>query len=58
MTTNIFMLPINKMQKLLNLILWFIKKLDFIIYNTSSNPEELDKEAELIAYKFWNYMHK
>ena len=46
------------MQKLLNLILWFIKKLDFIIYNTSSNPEELDKEAELIAYKFWNYMHK
>lgn len=34
------------------------KKLDFIIYNTSSNPEELDKEVELVAYKFWNYMHK
>ena len=58
MTTNIFMPQINKMQKLLNLILWFIKKLDFIIYNTSSNPEELDKEAELVAYKFWSYMHK
>lgn len=58
MTTNIFMPPINKMQKLLNLILWFIKKLDFIIYNTSSNLEELDKEAEFVAYKFWNYMHK
>lgn len=58
MTADISMPPINKMQKLLNLILWFIKKLDFIIYNTSSNYEELDKEAELVAYKFWNYMHK
>lgn len=56
-TADISMPPINKMKKLLNLILWFIKKLDFIIYNTSSNPEELDNEAEEVANKFWQHMH-
>lgn len=55
-TTDISMPPINKMEKLLNLILWFVKKLDFIIYNTSSNPKELDNEAEKVANKFWQHI--
>lgn len=55
--TNISMPPVNKMRKLLNLIIWFIKKLDFIIHNTSSNPEELDDRAEEVAIKFWKHIY-
>ena len=45
--------PMNKMQKMMNLILWFIKKLDYIINDTSSHYEYLNEQAENIALNFW-----
>lgn len=56
--TNIFMPPMYKVEKILNIILWFIKQLDYIIYNSSSNYDELDKQAERVALNFWSYMKK
>ncbi len=55
--TDIYMPPMNKVQKLLNIILWFIRKLDYIINNSSSNYKNLDNEAETIAEQFWEHMN-
>lgn len=55
--TTIFMPPINKMQKIINLILWFIKELDYIINDVSLDCENLSKQSEMIAYSFWNKMN-
>ena len=53
---NIYMPPMDKVQKLLNIILWFIRKLDYIINNCSSNYRDLDNQAEEIATHFWEHM--
>ena len=53
---NIYMPPMDKVQKLLNIILWFIRKLDYIINNCSSNYRDLDNQAEEIATHFWENM--
>lgn len=48
--------PMDKTQKMMNLILWFITKLDYIINDTSSHYEHLNEQAENMALNFWKKM--
>ena len=55
-TVTIEAASIDKMQKMMNLILWFIKKLDYIINDTSSHYDDLNRQVEATALKFWKKM--
>ncbi len=53
---KITMPPFEKVQKLLNIVLWFVKKLEYIINNASSNFDEFDNEVETVVREFWQHV--
>lgn len=54
--TNIYAPPMYKMQKIISIINWFIKKLEYIINNTATSKYLLHKQIKDISKNFWSHM--
>lgn len=54
--TGISAPPMYKMQKIISIINWFIKKLEYIINNTATSKYLLHRQIKDISKNFWSHM--
>ena len=54
--TNVYAPPMYKMQKIISIINWFIKKLEYIINNTATSKYLLHRQIKDISKNFWSHM--
>ncbi len=51
--TKVTYTSVNKIYKLYNVALWFIKKIDFILNNSSFNYKIEERQIKELAERFW-----